>query len=87
MISMFVYREINLAKLANILVETGIVTGKVMIMVGMASAFAWILTREQVPQALANFIFSHRRGKDPFPLHHQHCLSLSSGRFWKESRR
>jgi len=34
------------------------VTGKVMIMVGMASAFAWILTREQVPQALANYIYS-----------------------------
>jgi len=62
-ISMFVYREINLAKLGEILLETGIVTGKVMIMVGMASVFAWILTREQVPQALANFIHSMGGGK------------------------
>ena len=62
-ISTLVYREINLGKLAAILLETGMVTGKVMIMVGMASAFAWILSREQVPQALANFIFSIGGGK------------------------
>jgi C4-dicarboxylate transporter DctM subunit len=62
-ISTLVYREINLGKLADILLETGMVTGKVMIMVGMASAFAWILSREQVPQALANFIFSIGGGK------------------------
>ena len=62
-ISMFVYREINLSKLGEILLETGIVTGKVMIMVGMASVFAWILTREQVPQALASFIHSLGGGK------------------------
>ena len=62
-ISTVIYREINLAKLADILVETGMVTGKVMIMVGVASAFAWILSREQVPQALANFIFSIGGGK------------------------
>jgi len=62
-ISMFVYREINLSKLGEILLETGIVTGKVMIMVGMASVFAWILTREQVPQALAGLIHSLGGGK------------------------
>ena len=67
-ISIFVYREINLSKLGEILLETGIVTGKVMIMVGMASVFAWILTREQVPQALANLIQSMGGGKVLFLL-------------------
>ena len=67
-ISMFVYREITLKKLLEVLLETGIVTGKVMIMVGMASVFAWILTREQVPQALANFIYSMGGGKILFLL-------------------
>jgi C4-dicarboxylate transporter DctM subunit len=67
-ISIFVYREIDLSKLLKILLETGIVTGKVMIMVGMASVFAWILTREQVPQALANVIDSMGGGKVLFLL-------------------
>jgi C4-dicarboxylate transporter DctM subunit len=52
-VSMFIYREINLQKLKEVLLQTGIVTGQVMIMVGMATVFGWILTREQVPQALA----------------------------------
>jgi len=67
-ISMLVYREINLRKLGEVLLETGIVTGKVMIMVGMASVFAWILTREKVPQALAQFIFSLGGGRILFLL-------------------
>jgi C4-dicarboxylate transporter DctM subunit len=67
-ISMFVYREINFSKLLGILLETGIVTGKVMIMVGMASVFAWIMTREQVPQALVNVIHSMGGGKILFLL-------------------
>jgi C4-dicarboxylate transporter DctM subunit len=67
-VSMFVYREITLKKLLEVLLETGIVTGKVMIMVGMASVFGWILTREQVPQALANFIYSMGGGKILFLL-------------------
>jgi C4-dicarboxylate transporter DctM subunit len=62
-VSMFVYREISLRKLADVLLDTGVVTGQVMIMVGMASVFGWILTREQVPQALAGVINSMGGGK------------------------
>jgi C4-dicarboxylate transporter, DctM subunit len=62
-IGMGVYREITLSKLKEILLETGLITGKVMIMVGMASVFAWISAREQVPQALATFIQSLGGGK------------------------
>jgi C4-dicarboxylate transporter, DctM subunit len=67
-ISLLVYREIDLKKLKAVLVETGVVTGKVMLMVGMASVFAWIMTREQVPQILARFILSLGGGKILFLL-------------------
>lgn len=62
-VSMFIYREINFEKLKEVLLQTGIVTGQVMIMVGMATVFGWILTREQVPQALASVINSLGGGK------------------------
>jgi len=68
LISIFIYREIDLKKLGEILVETAVVTGKVMLMVGMASVFAWILTREQVPQALAGLVQSLGGGKILFLL-------------------
>jgi C4-dicarboxylate transporter DctM subunit len=67
-VSLLVYREINLVKLKEVLIETSVVTGKVMLMVGMASVFAWIMSREQVPQALARFILSLGGGKIVFLL-------------------
>jgi len=67
-ISMFVYREITFRSLGGVLLSTGLVTGQVMIMVGMASVFGWILTREQVPQALANAIHAIGGGKIFFLL-------------------
>jgi len=67
-VSMFIYREIDLRKLGGALLQTGIVTGQVMIMVGMATVFGWILTREQVPQALANLLTSLGGGKILFLL-------------------
>lgn len=63
LISVFVYREITFRKLGEILLDTAVVTGKVMIMVGMASVFAWFLSIEKVPQALAELIFSLGGGK------------------------
>jgi C4-dicarboxylate transporter DctM subunit len=62
-VSIGIYREITLKQLKDVLLNTGIVTGQVMIMVGMASVFGWILTREQVPQALAGLINSMGGGK------------------------
>ncbi|MCX5907052.1 MAG: TRAP transporter large permease [Deltaproteobacteria bacterium] len=67
-VSMGVYREITVKKLGDALLSTGIVTGQVMILVGMASVFSWIMTREQVPQALAGMIHSVGGGKFIFLL-------------------
>ncbi len=67
-ISVFVYREITIQKLKEILLETGVITGKVMIMVGMASVFAWLLSREKVPQALAHLMYALGGGKVLFLL-------------------
>lgn len=67
-VSMLIYREINLRQLKQILLQTGIITGQVMLMVGMATVFGWILTREQAPQALAAAIQSLGGGKLLFLL-------------------
>jgi C4-dicarboxylate transporter DctM subunit len=67
-VSVFVYREITLRQLRDVLLETGVVTGQVMIMVGMATVFGWILTHEQVPQALAGFISDLGGGRILFLL-------------------
>jgi len=67
-LGMLVYREIDLRKLKEILVQTGVVTGQVMLMVGMATVLGWILAREQAPQKLVAVIGALGGGKILFLL-------------------
>lgn len=48
-VAMFVYRELHWRDLPRILVDSGVVTGLVMLVVGVASVFGWLLTSQQVP--------------------------------------
>ena len=45
-----VYKELKLKDIGTGLKETVATTASIMLIVGGASAFAWILTREQIPQ-------------------------------------
>ena len=46
------YRELKMADMLRAFKETVITTASIMVIVGSASAFAWILTREKIPQTL-----------------------------------
>lgn len=52
-VGMFVYRSISLKSLGPIFVDTAISSAIVMYLMGTANAFSYIITAEQVPQALA----------------------------------
>jgi len=53
LVAMFVYRELRWRDLPRILVDSGTTTGLVMLVVGMAAIFAWLLTSQEVPLAVA----------------------------------
>lgn len=57
-ISLFVYKEMDFKDLMKEAVEAAIGTAQIMVLLAAASIFSWILTREQVPQALANTLVS-----------------------------
>jgi len=46
-----VYREVKLSELPGILLETGITTSVVMLLIGCSSAMSWVLTHQGIPQA------------------------------------
>ncbi len=50
----FIYRELRLRDLATVLINTGITTGVLLLIIGMANIFAWVLTSEQIPQRIAD---------------------------------
>jgi C4-dicarboxylate transporter DctM subunit len=58
LISMFIYKELDLKKVPEVVERSFIGTAVVMAVVGAASVAAWILTSEQVPQTVAQSITS-----------------------------
>jgi len=58
-----VYREFSFANLCKALKETVATTASIMMIVGAASSFAWILTREQIPQQLTALIVANIENK------------------------
>jgi C4-dicarboxylate transporter, DctM subunit len=67
-VGMVIYRVIDLGKIYIILLETVRVSGQVMLLVGVASLFAWLLSNQRVPQALSAAIQSVASGPVLFLL-------------------
>jgi len=60
-LGIFVFRTLTWRQIPHLLLKTGIVTGFIMIIVGAANVFAWLLAAEQVPQHLSNFFLTISR--------------------------
>jgi len=48
-----IYREISLAELVKIFINAGVMSGVVMLLIGMAILFGWLLAVERIPQTIA----------------------------------
>jgi C4-dicarboxylate transporter DctM subunit len=57
-VGFFIYRELKLSSLVDILFETGVLTGTILIILAMAHLFGWILAAETVPEIIANAMTS-----------------------------
>ena len=52
-LSVFIYREVSLKQLPDILVKSAITTAIVMFLIGTSSAMSWILSYENIPQSIS----------------------------------
>nr|WP_319490046.1 TRAP transporter large permease [uncultured Caproiciproducens sp.] len=57
-VGLFVYRDLKFKDLYKIVIDSMVATAAIELLVGLANVFAWILTREQVPQMVATGILS-----------------------------
>lgn len=67
-IGMMVYREITPSYLLRAFVRTGVTSGVVMLLIGSANIFAWLMTVSGVPAALAAAIAASGAGKPLFMM-------------------
>jgi C4-dicarboxylate transporter DctM subunit len=57
-VSMAIYREIRLPQLPKVLVDTALLTGSVMILMGVSAVFTYILATQHVPTMVKNLMLS-----------------------------
>ncbi|MCG7602205.1 TRAP transporter large permease [Halomonas sp. McH1-25] len=57
-LSVFVYRDLAIRDLAQIFIRSGVTTGTIMIVVAGANILGFVVTFEQVPQQVANYVLA-----------------------------
>jgi C4-dicarboxylate transporter DctM subunit len=62
-LGLWVYRELKWRELVKVLVNSAITTSVLLLIIGMANIFAWVLTAEQIPQRIAEGLLDFT--KDP----------------------
>ena len=55
-IGIFVYKELPVKKIPEIMLSSMTATASIMLLVGFANLFGWIMVREQIPQLVAESI-------------------------------
>jgi C4-dicarboxylate transporter, DctM subunit len=58
LIGLFVYRELPLARVPKIFVDSAVSSAAILVLVGFANVFGWILVSEQIPQKIASTVLS-----------------------------
>jgi len=58
LVGLFVYRELKLKDIPRVMIDSLRTTASIMVLVGFANTFAWILASEQIPQMIAKGILS-----------------------------
>lgn len=54
----FVYRDLSLAAVPKIIIDSAISSAAILALVGFANVFGWILVSERIPQAIASAVLS-----------------------------
>jgi tripartite ATP-independent transporter DctM subunit len=57
-VGLFIYKGFKLTQIPGILLESAIGSGALILLVGLANVFGWILTSEQIPQMIADAMLS-----------------------------
>jgi C4-dicarboxylate transporter DctM subunit len=57
-LGLFVYRELKISDLGQILINSATTTAVLLLIIAMANIFSWVLTSEQIPQRIAQGMLS-----------------------------
>jgi C4-dicarboxylate transporter DctM subunit len=67
-VGLFIYRELKWSDIPKILVDTGAITAGIMVICGMASVFSWLISINNLPELVGNFMSNFSSSKIVFLL-------------------
>ena len=67
-VGLFIYRELKWSDIPKILVDTGAITAGIMVICGMASVFSWLISINNLPELVGNFMTNFSSSKIVFLL-------------------
>ncbi|MCJ8140921.1 TRAP transporter large permease [Falsirhodobacter halotolerans] len=62
-VGLFVYRELPVARIPKIIIDSAISSAGILVLVGTANVFGWILVAERIPQMMADGVLSVTQNK------------------------
>lgn len=62
-VGIFVYRELKISMIPTIIIESAKTTAALMVLIGFANLFSWIMVVEEVPQAIADTLLTLTENK------------------------
>ena len=62
-LSVIVYREVKIKDIPNLLLQSGITTSVVMLLIGTSMAMSWVLAYENIPQSISSFLLAFTDNK------------------------
>ena len=57
-VGVFIYRELPIKKIPQVLIDSAISSAAIIVLVGFANVFGWILVSERIPQTIAKAVLS-----------------------------
>ncbi len=63
-VGVFIFRELRMEDMPRILVQSGVTTSVLLLVIGTANVLAWVLSAEQIPQKIAQTMLGV--SKDPY---------------------
>ncbi|SEO00064.1 TRAP transporter, DctM subunit [Pseudorhodobacter antarcticus] len=62
-VGLFIYRELPLRAIPSIVIDSAVSATGILLLVGFANVFGWILVSERIPQAIATTVLSYTDNK------------------------
>ncbi|MBW1659249.1 MAG: TRAP transporter large permease [Deltaproteobacteria bacterium] len=53
-----IYRELSLKEIKDVFIQSGVTTAVLLLIIGMANIFSWVLTAEQIPTRIAHSLLT-----------------------------